>query len=99
MGPALQRPLPEAHQTLLEADHAPAVGERAGGIAIGETSCHLIREQEPEPDEDLEAEVRVPTRQEAPSGCDSGSHDLSILNVRDVAQHPPRRLSAYLRHG
>jgi len=97
--PALQSQLTEAGETLLDADHAPAVGEGARGIAIGHAACHLVGREEAEPDQQLIAEIRVTTREQAPSGCNGGSHDLRILNVADAVRNPPHvALSAYLRH-
>jgi hypothetical protein len=86
--PALEGELAQAGQPLLEVDDAPAVLERPRGVAVGDTSCDLIRSEETEPDQKLAREIRVTTRQEAPSGCNGGGHDLLILNVADVAQLP-----------
>ena len=58
--------------TLLDADHVPAVRERSGLIAVGDPPSDLVDGQKPEPDRDLEAEIRPPPRQKTASGCDDG---------------------------
>ena len=46
------------------------------GIAVRHAARDLVGRQEAEPDQQLVAEIRVTTREQAPSGCNGGSHDL-----------------------
>ena len=85
---ALQRELDQRIRVALEVDHVHAVVERARRIAIGDPAGELVRGQEAEPDQELVAEIRVTSREQTPSGCDGGSHDLVILNVAQEGINP-----------
>ena len=58
----------------LQMNDVVAVRERLRGVAVGEPACELIEDGEAEPDRQLATEVRPPTRQMTPPGCDHGGH-------------------------
>src|SRR5205823_13652505 len=60
---------------LRPADHPQAVRERPGRVAVGDSTRYLVGEEEPEPDRELQAEIRPAARQVTPSDpLDAGSH-------------------------
>ena len=89
-GELLERQLEDVvRDALLEIEDAPAVEEGLRRIAIGEPAGALVREDEPEPDQELPGEIGVAARQKAATCCEGGGHEPRILPARAGAHHPP----------
>ena len=58
----LERQLDEARHPLLDLDHPEAVLEGSCRVAVGDAPDDLVREQEAEPDRELNAEVAPAAR-------------------------------------